>query len=87
MEEAENLCDYIVIMDNGIILKEGTLNQLLEEETNEKVVEFTAENGQFHDFIQSDWSAIRYSSRRNKRKRICNSTGILKPNFLLSWHS
>ena len=31
MEEAENLCDYIVIMDNGIILREGTLQQLLEE--------------------------------------------------------
>lgn len=30
MEEAENLCDYIVIIDNGIILKEGTLQQLLE---------------------------------------------------------
>jgi ABC-2 type transport system ATP-binding protein len=44
MEEAENLCDYIVIMDNGEILKEGTLQQLLVEETNEKVVEFTAEN-------------------------------------------
>jgi ABC-2 type transport system ATP-binding protein len=44
MEEAENLCDYIVIMDNGVILKEGTLQQLLEEDTNEKVVEFTAES-------------------------------------------
>jgi len=51
MEEAENLCDYIVIMDNGIILKEGTLNQLLEEESNEKVVEFTAENGLFSNYI------------------------------------
>ena len=29
MEEAENLCDYIIIMDNGVILKEGTLEQLL----------------------------------------------------------
>ena len=43
MEEAENLCDYIVIMDNGVILREGTLQQLLEDETNEKLVEFTAE--------------------------------------------
>lgn len=43
MEEAENLCDYIVIMDNGVILKEGTLQQLLEEDTREKVVEFTTE--------------------------------------------
>ena len=31
MEEAENLCDYIVIMHNGDILREGTLSQLLQE--------------------------------------------------------
>jgi ABC-2 type transport system ATP-binding protein len=48
MEEAENLCDYIIIIDNGEILKEGTLSQLLEEETNEKVVEFTAERDLVH---------------------------------------
>jgi ABC-2 type transport system ATP-binding protein len=30
-------------MDNGVILKEGTLQQLLEDESNEKVVEFSAE--------------------------------------------
>ena len=44
MEEAEYLCDYIVIMDNGVILKEGTLKELLENETSDKVVEFTIEN-------------------------------------------
>jgi ABC-2 type transport system ATP-binding protein len=43
MEEAENLCDYIIIIDKGIILREGTLSQLLEDETSEKVVEFTAD--------------------------------------------
>jgi ABC-2 type transport system ATP-binding protein len=32
MEEAEILCGYIVIMDNGIILREGTMKQLLEGE-------------------------------------------------------
>jgi ABC-2 type transport system ATP-binding protein len=31
MEEAEKLCDYIIIMDNGVILREGTLDQLLVE--------------------------------------------------------
>lgn len=31
MEEAENLCDYILIMDNGVILREGTLDDLLQE--------------------------------------------------------
>lgn len=36
MEEAENLCDYIIIMDKGVILKEGTMHHLLEEETEEK---------------------------------------------------
>ncbi|MGA1977716.1 MAG: ABC transporter ATP-binding protein [Bacteroidales bacterium] len=30
MEEAENLCDYIIIMDNGVILREGTLPELLQ---------------------------------------------------------
>ena len=30
MEEAEKLCDHIVIMDNVVILKEGTLGQLLD---------------------------------------------------------
>jgi len=44
MEEAENLCDYIIIMDNGLILREGTLQQLLENESGEKIVEFTADN-------------------------------------------
>jgi len=31
MEEAEQLCDYIIIMDHGKILKEGTLDTLLGE--------------------------------------------------------
>jgi len=53
MEEAENLCDYIVIMDNGVILKEGTLQQLLEEDTHEKVVEFTAESVLVNEEIYS----------------------------------
>jgi ABC-2 type transport system ATP-binding protein len=29
MEEAEELCDYIIIIDHGKILMEGTLNDLL----------------------------------------------------------
>ena len=34
MEEAENLCNYIVIMHNGVILREGTLDKLLIEARN-----------------------------------------------------
>jgi ABC-2 type transport system ATP-binding protein len=40
MEEAEKLCDRIVIIDNGLILKEGTLEELLGAENQDQ-----AENG------------------------------------------
>lgn len=54
MEEAENLCDFIVIMDRGVILREGTVQQLLEEESNEKVIEFTAERTIVHEEINKN---------------------------------
>jgi ABC-2 type transport system ATP-binding protein len=66
MEEAENLCDFIVIMDNGVILREGTLQQLLEEETNEKVVEFTAENGLTDEDINT--TGLPFSIHRGETK-------------------
>ena len=53
MEEAENLCDYIIIMDEGKILREGTIDQLLQEDSNEKVIEFTSENGFIPDDLHS----------------------------------
>ena len=34
MEEAEQLCDQIVIIDHGVILKNGTLADLLGEQKN-----------------------------------------------------
>jgi ABC-2 type transport system ATP-binding protein len=43
MEEAEQLCDQIVIIDNGKILKEGTLKQLLEDNKGENIVNFSLE--------------------------------------------
>jgi ABC-2 type transport system ATP-binding protein len=45
MEEAENLCDYIIIMDHGVVLKEGTIGQLLDEEKSGKIIEFSLERG------------------------------------------
>ncbi|HVO75824.1 MAG TPA: ABC transporter ATP-binding protein [Ignavibacteriaceae bacterium] len=49
MEEAEQLCDYIIIIHKGEILKEGTTMQLLDEEHAEKRAEFT-----LHDQKHSD---------------------------------
>ena len=31
MEEAESLCDHIIILDEGKILREGQLHELLDE--------------------------------------------------------
>jgi ABC-2 type transport system ATP-binding protein len=43
MEEAEQLCNYIIIIDQGKILREGTLPQLLDEEHSKKIIKFTLE--------------------------------------------
>ena len=43
MEEAEQLCDHIVIIDKGKILKKGSLAQLLNDDHHQKVIEFTLE--------------------------------------------
>jgi ABC-2 type transport system ATP-binding protein len=40
MEEAEQLCDYIIIIDNGEILLEGTRDRLLNSD-DQKIIEFT----------------------------------------------
>ena len=54
MEEAEQLCDYIIIIDKGQILEEGTLQQLLDEDHSEKTIEFTLEETyQPLDILQS----------------------------------
>jgi len=40
MEEAERLCDHIIIIDHGKILKQGTLGELLDEQEGRKIIEF-----------------------------------------------
>jgi ABC-2 type transport system ATP-binding protein len=44
MEEAEQLCDYIIVMDHGRILKEGTLDNLLNSGENGNLIEFSLKN-------------------------------------------
>ncbi|MDD5570891.1 MAG: ABC transporter ATP-binding protein [Bacteroidales bacterium] len=51
MDEAEKLCDYIIIMNNGNVIKEGATTQLLNEDHGDKLMEFTFEN--FIDDIDS----------------------------------
>jgi ABC-2 type transport system ATP-binding protein len=47
MEEAEQLCNHIVIIDQGEILKQGTLEELLYEDLGKKIIEFTLEEPDF----------------------------------------
>ncbi|HLF35214.1 MAG TPA: ABC transporter ATP-binding protein [Cyclobacteriaceae bacterium] len=50
MEEAEQLCDYVIIIDHGVILREGARKQLLEETNQEKIAEFSLDgNFRHHD--------------------------------------
>ncbi|MCF8028497.1 MAG: ABC transporter ATP-binding protein [Desulfobacteraceae bacterium] len=44
MEEAEKLCEHIQIMDQGRVLREGSLQDLLEDTQAEKIIEFTIDN-------------------------------------------
>ena len=43
MEEAEYLCDYIMIIDQGIVLREGTMDQLLSDDAADKIISFSLE--------------------------------------------
>src|SRR5512140_3630987 len=65
MEEAEILCEYIVIMHNGVILKEGTLDQLIEEDTSEKVVEFSSDHGLPTELLNSSESPFKIQTGGN----------------------
>ena len=41
MEEAEYLCDRIIIMDKGKILAQGTLDELLSANNSKEIIEFS----------------------------------------------
>jgi len=65
MEEAEQLCDYIIIVDHGKILSEGTLDDLLSASQTGEKIEFTLENPEispnrlmFPPEFEMNWNSI-----------------------------
>jgi lipooligosaccharide transport system ATP-binding protein len=48
MDEAEQLCDRLVIMDGGLIVAEGSPRQLIDEHSTREVVEFRFEDADAH---------------------------------------
>jgi ABC-2 type transport system ATP-binding protein len=58
MEEAERLCDYIIIVDKGKILAEGTLAQLLAAYGHGEVVAFSIRESQGIEALSNIEGAI-----------------------------
>ena len=65
MEEAEQLCDHIIIIDQGQILKEGSVAQLLNEDSSEKMIEFTLEDRD--NSPSTSWPAFPFPVDWNKQ--------------------
>jgi len=89
MEEAEQLCDYIIIIDHGLILKEGTISQLLKVEKDKKIVEFTLRNDHLPAGTDSDHSIFRIHWNKELRKGSVELNEFDKelPEFLEFLHS
>jgi len=60
LEEAEQLCDWIVIMDQGSILAQGTVQDLVEKYTPGDTIMFRIENPELHD-----WDSLAGVQRAN----------------------
>ena len=83
MEEAEQLCDYIIIMDLGKILREGTLNELLKESEEEHYIEFSLDKIFFHDeLFKNSGFNIDWDRANNKGILILNDIESDLPEFL-----
>ncbi len=83
MEEAEQLCDYIIIMDYGKILREGTLNELLKENVEEHYIEFSLDKILFHDeLFKNSGFNIEWGRANNKGLLILKDIESDLPEFL-----
>ena len=88
MEEAEQLCDYIVIIDNGQILKEGTLTQLLKDNHGENVVSFSLEETQVpQGFLSNERFKIQWDAVTGNGEVILSQLENELPEFLGFLHS
>jgi ABC-2 type transport system ATP-binding protein len=84
MEEAEHLCDYIIIIDQGRILKEGTLKQLLDDDHGKKIIEFTLEQPYAASdlFNTGETFQIQWDSRNEKGFIALTQIELELPEFL-----
>ncbi|HYW96976.1 MAG TPA: ABC transporter ATP-binding protein [Bacteroidales bacterium] len=77
MEEAAYLCDRIIIMDQGEIIAEGTLNQLLEKENIHNVAEFTI-SGEVPEALRNRQNGLDIKWDDEKRRGRCELTNVTR---------
>jgi len=83
MEEAEYLCDRIIIMDKGKILAQGTLNELLSANNSKEIIEFTTNDDVPEQFFDGeDVYKLIWDKNTNSRKLIVRSIVEQLPVFL-----
>jgi len=83
MEEAEYLCDRIIIMDKGRILAQGTLDELLSANNSKEIIEFST-NDIISDqlFCGQDVYKLIRDENTNRTKLIVKSIVDQLPVFL-----
>jgi lipooligosaccharide transport system ATP-binding protein len=85
MDEAEKLCDRLVIMDKGKIVVEGTPRKLIEERIGAEVVEIDEPSPEMEVFVQAKgWDFERTADRLLIYSRCCEDLlGELRTRFQL----
>jgi len=84
MEEAESLCERIIIMDKGKILAEATLEKLLKEYAKGETIEFSIE-GECRNLQLSGISVehkLIWDENTNKGKILVDNIAAFLPRFL-----
>jgi ABC-2 type transport system ATP-binding protein len=88
MEEAAYLCDEIVIMDEGKILAQGTLEKLLSEHNIGEIIEFSLfENPSWLDFETcEDVRAMQWDAQTRRGSLVVNEIVNTVPRFMKYIH-
>lgn len=84
MEEAEHLCERIIIIDKGRILKQGTLEQLLDEDNGDKVIQFALDESS-RDVDRIDMQSgfqVQWDTKKEKGVILLNQIETQLPEFL-----
>ncbi|OFX33091.1 MAG: hypothetical protein A2X08_11240 [Bacteroidetes bacterium GWA2_32_17] len=84
MEEAENLCDKIIILDNGKVLSKGTLKELISDSDSGEIIEFkVSDKNKLPDFSgYNDVRNINFDESTNLVTINIVNTSIVLPEII-----